>query len=117
MSARSLASSPLRRRRWGLGLALSALLFSPQTASAGAYIFAGELNGVDLILHPQGYTGTQNALTVEVCIDPGTLVPAGAVMTDMEQSVRNNIAIWNQLQPTVGNLFTPQHQQRSYRSL
>ena len=58
---------------------------------------------LDLILHPQGYTGTENALTVEVCIDPASLVPSGSVLTDMEQSVQNNIAAWNQLQPLLGN--------------
>lgn len=75
----------------------------PPFCLAGGYIFAGEENGVGLILHPQGYTGTGTALTVEVCIDPDSLVPAGSLLTDMEQAVQNNIIIWNQLQPIVGN--------------
>lgn len=81
---------------------ISSVVWSP-FCLAGGYIFAGEENGVDLILHPQGYTGTGTALTVEVCIDPDSLVPAGSLLTDMEQAVQNNIIIWNQLQPIVGN--------------
>ncbi len=80
-------------------------LLLPRPSLAGAYIFAGETNGVDLILHPQGYTGTETLLTVEVCIDPSSLVPNGSLLTDMEKAVQNNIAIWNQLQPIVGNVL------------
>jgi len=75
----------------------------PSSGQAGGYIFAGPATSVDLILHPQGYTGTQTAVTVEVCIDPASLVPDGALLADMEQAVQNNIVIWNQLQPIVGN--------------
>jgi len=80
-------------------------LILSSTSHAGAYIFAGEDHGVDLILHPQGYTGVETELTVEVCIDPTTLVPAGAELADLEQAVKNNIITWNQLQPVVGNVL------------
>jgi hypothetical protein len=73
------------------------------SAWAGGFIFAGEANGLNLILHPIGYTGVETNLTVEVCIDPASLVPTGASLADMEPSVQNNIAAWNILQPTVGN--------------
>ena len=98
--------SSSRKGRLALFATTAALLAAPWTsapAGAGAYIFAGEANGIDLILHPQGYTGTQTVLTVEVCINPASLVPAGHLLADFEQAVRNNVAIWNQLQPIVGN--------------
>ncbi len=88
-----------------VAVALIASVAVERPAHAGGFIFAGENNGVDLITHPQGYTGTQNTLNLSVCID-STLssVPAGASsLADLEQPVRNMVAIWNQLQPTVGN--------------
>jgi len=66
---------------------------------AGAYIFADENNGVDLVTHPNTYTGSGGVVTVRVCIDP-----ASANAVDMEYSVQNNIATYNQLAPTLGNL-------------
>jgi hypothetical protein len=65
---------------------------------AGAYIFAGESNGVDLILHPTGYTGSGGVLNVGVCIDPNSLNK-----DDLVIPVRNNIAVWNELQPVASN--------------
>ena len=98
--------SPFRdwviRHKWILALTVTSVL-AGGAAWAGAFVFAGEANGVDLITHPIGYTGSQNSLTLEVCIKPSSLVPAGAALTDMEIPVQNNIAIWNQLQPIVGN--------------
>lgn len=71
---------------------------------AGAYIFAGEdTNGddtfVDIITHPSTYTGSGGTVTVRVCIDPAS--PNAA---DMEFSVQNNIAMYNQLLPTTANV-------------
>lgn len=73
-------------------------LFST-TSSAGAYIFADEANGVDVVTHPNTYTGSGGTVTVRVCIDP-----ASPNMTDMEYSVQNNIDAYNQLLPTTDNL-------------
>lgn len=81
-------------------LAAGILSCAPQTW-AGAYIFAGEANGVDLVLHPTGYTGAGGTLPLNVCITPGTPNEAA-----MEQSVRNIIAVYNQRLPTTGNLRT-----------
>ena len=72
---------------------------------AGPFTFAGEANGLDLICHPQGYTGTETLLTIEVCIDPASLVPSGATLNDLVAPVQNSIATWNQLQPTLGNVL------------
>jgi len=66
---------------------------------AGAYIFAGEANGVDIVTHPSTYTGAEGVVTVRICIDPSSLNA-----TDMEYSVQNNIAVFNQLTPTLGNV-------------
>jgi hypothetical protein len=65
---------------------------------AGAFIFAGE-GREDLILHPSGYTGSGGVLNVGVCIDPNSL---NAEL--LEIPVRNNISVWNDLQPIEGNL-------------
>jgi hypothetical protein len=69
--------------------------------SAGAFIFAGEANGVDVVTHPTSYTGQGGIATVRVCIVPGS--PNAAAM---EIPVQNNINIYNRLQPTIGNLFS-----------
>ena len=99
-------SSPFRkwvfRHRWILVVTAS-LALAGGVAWAGAYIFAGETYGINLILHPVGYTGPQDVLDVEVWITPTTPLPAGVAITDVETPIKNNIAIWNQLQPMVGN--------------
>lgn len=66
---------------------------------AGAFIFADESNGVDVITHPTSYIGQGGTLTVRVCITPGS-----ANAAYMEIPVQNNINMYNQLQPTTGNL-------------
>jgi hypothetical protein len=67
---------------------------------AGAYIFAGEGSNLNIITHPSTYTGSGGNITVRVCIDP-----ASPNATEMETSIQNNINVYNQLQPTIGNLF------------
>jgi hypothetical protein len=66
---------------------------------AGAYIFAGEANGLNLITHPNTYFGTGGNITVQVCIDPASPNALG-----MEIPVQNNINTFNQLQATTRNL-------------
>ncbi len=68
-------------------------------AQAGAYIFAGEANGINLITHPNSYTGSQSVAVVRICINP-----ASPNATDMEIPVQNNINVFNQLQPTTANI-------------
>jgi hypothetical protein len=67
---------------------------------AGAFIFAGEANGVDVVTHPTSYTGQGGMLALRVCIVPGSANAAA-----MEIPVQNNINIYNRLQPTTGNLL------------
>ncbi|MGB5717873.1 MAG: matrixin family metalloprotease, partial [Gammaproteobacteria bacterium] len=71
----------------------------PAQVQAGAYIFAGEANGVDLVTHPNTYTGSGGTVTVRVCI-----APTSPNAIDMEYSVQQNIDIYNQLIPTTDNL-------------
>lgn len=78
---------------------VSLLLLISTHSNAGAYIFADEINGVNLITHPNTYTGQSGVVTVRVCIDPNS--PNAA---QMEYSVMNNVAVYNQLLPTLGNL-------------
>ena len=68
---------------------------------AGAFLFAGEANGVDLITHPTGYTGTGGEIKVEVCIKPGS--PNAATMAI---PLRNVVLTYNRRDTTTGNLKT-----------
>jgi len=76
-------------------------IFAPVSLSvnAGAYIFAGEANGVDIVAHPPNYVGTGGVLNVEVCINPNS---ANASL--MEYAIQNNVAAYNALTPTTNNL-------------
>lgn len=67
---------------------------------AGAYLFADEANGLDLVTHPNTFTTGVGTVEVRVCIDPASINAS-----DMEIPVQNNIRVYNQLQPTTGNLF------------
>lgn len=81
-------------------LALAVVAAAPRRVHAGAFTFAGEVNGVNVVTHPPGYTGTGGTLNVTVCVDPTS--PNAAAM---EQSVRNVVATWNALTPASPNLF------------
>ena len=74
-------------------------LLSSGAANSGAYVFAGSSNGVDVITHPTGYTGSGGTLLVNVCIDP-----TSPFATDMEIPTQNIINTWNELVPTIGNV-------------
>lgn len=88
----------------GSAFVLVLSLALPAETWAGAYVFAGEANGVDLITHPQGYLGGGGSLTIEVCIDPTSAIPPGASsLSDLETSVLNNIEVWNEQAAGVGN--------------
>ncbi len=71
----------------------------PGVAWGGAYIFADEANGTGIITHPKGYTGKGGTITLKVCISPAS--PNAA---EMAIPVQNNIAVYNALQPTTGNI-------------
>ncbi|TDJ15553.1 MAG: hypothetical protein E2O66_01195, partial [Deltaproteobacteria bacterium] len=95
------ASSRLRSAGLLAGLALTALaLFAPAPARAGAFVFSGEANGVDVVTHPTGYTGSGGTVSVTVCIDP-----TSANAAEMEIPVRNIVDTWNQRDPITGNLL------------
>ena len=74
-------------------------LANSDSATAGAFLFAGSANGEDIITHPRGYNGTGGKLDVKVCIVPNT-----PNASDMEQPVKNAIAYWNKRQPTTSNI-------------
>ncbi len=99
LSDRTARSFGQRAGRLALALVfLHSMTLSP-ALWAGAYIFAGEANGVDAITHPAGYTGTGGVLNVGVCINP-----ASDNAQALEIPTRNNIAVWNDLQPVASNL-------------
>ena len=88
--------------RTGIAGVLLFLFTVPGMASscwAGAYTFAGETYGVNIVTHPSGYTGISSTLPVEVCI-----ATTSSNQAEMEISVRNIITVYNQLEPTTGNL-------------
>ena len=68
-------------------------------ANSAAYIFAGEVNGEDIITHPSGYTGIGGNVVVNVCVVPGT-----ANASVMQVSVQNTLNVWNALASTTPNL-------------
>ncbi len=80
---------------------LSVCTAMPIVADAGAFLYASESNGIDIITHPSGYTGAGGNLVIRVCIDPNS-----AYASNMEIPVQNNINIYNQMQPTLHNLVT-----------
>lgn len=80
------------------GLLLS--LFCTTTSWAGAYIFAGDGNGIDLVAHPIGYTGGSNQqVTVKICLDA-----ASQNVNQMNIPVANVVNTWNALQETTDNV-------------
>ena len=66
---------------------------------AGAFTFSGEGNGLNVITHPKDYLGGGGVLNVGVCIDP-----ASDFQNELVIPVKNNISVWNDLQPVASNL-------------
>lgn len=104
MNTRNFAhGTALSRGKRAGRIALALVFMHSMTLSpalwAGAYMFAGEGNGVDAITHPAGYSGTGGVLNVGVCINP-----ASDNAQALEIPTRNNIAVWNDLQPVASNL-------------
>jgi hypothetical protein len=64
-------------------------------------VFAGEANGIDVVTHPEGYTGTGGNVDVKVCI-----VPATTNAASMETSVQNIVDRFNLMVETLGNVKT-----------
>ena len=83
-----------------LSLLLFLALFTPiNSAFPFAFVFAGEGNGVAIVAHPIGYTGSGGVVTVSVGIDP-----TSANASDMVISTQNVIAVFNEALSTTGNL-------------
>ncbi|MEO1082705.1 MAG: hypothetical protein AAFY88_00540 [Acidobacteriota bacterium] len=82
-------------------LLIAGALFAPGAALAGAFLFAGEGNGVDIIAHPSNYTGTGGEVEVTLCVDP-----ASPFAADMEISVRNIASTINALESASPNLIS-----------
>jgi len=91
----------LRQVRAGAAalLLVGGVVVAEGPARAAAYVFANASNGVDIVTHPQGYSGSESTLSVRVCVDP-TSVNAAA----MEVPVRNAVRTWQALEPTTVNL-------------
>ena len=83
-----------------LRLTLAALLL-PWPARAGSFVFADETSGIDLVAHPQGYSGGGGPLVVTLCVDPDSFRAA-----DLETPLQNIAAVFNALQPRTGNLVS-----------
>ncbi len=84
----------------GTSAAILLCLLNNNTSQAGAYIFAGESNGTNLVAHPMGYTGSNSQqLTLDLCIDASS-----QNKNEMKIPVQNLINTWNRLQETTGNV-------------
>jgi hypothetical protein len=83
-------------------LAGALLILAAGSVQAGAYMFADETNGLDIVTHPTGYTGAgaNQEVIVKVCINPDS-----PYASDMEIPVRNVVATFNAMQATTGNLL------------
>jgi hypothetical protein len=90
----------LRRRLHTALLGGVMLLTSTSGAQAFSYLFA-EGQGASTVTHPRGYTGTGGNFALTIGIDPASLFASEMVI-----STQNVIQIWNELQPTVGNVLT-----------
>lgn len=69
-------------------------------AFAGAFVFAGDDNGVDIITHPSGYNGTGGEITIGVCIDSSS-----ANASDMVIPIQNMVDTFTKRQVHIPNLF------------
>ena len=80
---------------------VAASIVLTRQAYSGAYIFAGEANGVTIVTHPLGYLGSGTTLSISVGIDP-----TSANAASMSTSVQNIVNTINGLNPTTANLVT-----------
>ena len=80
---------------------ISLSLYFSHFAHAGAFVFAGATNGVDIITHPSGYNGTGGEITVNVCIDS-----TSANAADMVIPVQNMVETFTKRQAHSPNLFS-----------
>lgn len=69
-----------------ISLAAVLVLAATRGLQSGAYRFAGDTFGLDVITHPQGYTGTGGPLNISVAIDP-TSPNASSMETSVENIV------------------------------
>ena len=86
-------------RGFAVLVAVTLVLSGTKSASAFAYIFAGETNGLDVVSHPQGYVGTGGTLVVTVGINPST-----TNANQMVVSAQNVVRTINRKVATTGNL-------------
>ncbi|MDH5552085.1 MAG: M10 family metallopeptidase domain-containing protein [Nitrosomonas sp.] len=86
---------------WARSIAMLLLMWHSLPVCAGAFEFADDTHGPDVISHPIGYTGSGEDLIVTVGISPSS--PNALAM---EVSIQNAIDTWNHLIPTTGNIKT-----------
>lgn len=87
-------------RWWSGAFAILILAASATRAQAFAYLFS-ETQGAATVTHPKGYTGAGGAITLTIGINPASMHAS-----EMIVPTQNAIFVWNQLQPTLGNLGT-----------
>lgn len=89
----------MRARHFVHGCLTCLIVFGAGESHAGAYTFAGESNGINVVTHAKGYSGTGGSINVKVCIVPGTPNAASMVIP-----LSNSVDRFNLLVPTIGNL-------------
>jgi len=90
----------IKKNKVILFLILLILSFPINQAFPFAFIFAGENNGIDVVTHPIGYTGTGGILNISISIDPAS--PNAAAMVIPTQNVINR---WNAMLGANNNLI------------
>ncbi len=76
----------------------------PQPAESGAFTSADNASfPINLVKHPRGYVGNGGVLTNEVCL-VNTNLPAGANVSDIEDSIRKVVNTVNRNRGVTGNL-------------
>lgn len=80
-------------------LLLPLLGFLPQSLHAGAFVFAGEGNGLNIVSHPSGYGGNGGTVHVNVC-----MVETSPFADQVDTAVANAINTWNDMQAVTPNL-------------
>lgn len=86
---------------WAGFIIMYLLMWPNLSVYAGAFEFADDTHGPDVMTHPVGYTGLGDELIVTVGISPSS--PNALAM---EVSVQNAIDTWNHLIPTTSNIKT-----------
>ncbi|MCB1986610.1 MAG: hypothetical protein H6936_09375 [Burkholderiales bacterium] len=99
LGVRVVKSEDQKKQKPSVLIVLLGMLVLIKPVEAGVFEFVSEVNEVDIITHPTGYTGGGGELIVTVGISPSS-----PHADEMEIPVQNAINTWNQRLPTTENI-------------